>query len=205
MIKSIRQFFSQKKLDYKVIRKIKKNAIFVGNDHKFTIFSRISLTHGAKKENVRIENGVWLEGKILVQDKGKVTIHEHAKISTTTVIMCCNCVEIGAYTAIAEQTSIIDNNNHPISPSYRKKMRLTPENDLMRTWKYSDNAPIKIGENVWIGSHVRICKGVTIGNNSVIGACSVVTKNIPENCVAVGNPARVVKTNIDKLPEPEFP
>ncbi|HEY7865017.1 MAG TPA: sugar O-acetyltransferase [Psychromonas sp.] len=54
--------------------------------------------------------------------------------------------------------------------------------------------PIKIGNNVWIGGGVIICPGVTIGDNSVIGAGAVVTKDIPENVVAAGNPCRVIKT-----------
>ncbi len=53
--------------------------------------------------------------------------------------------------------------------------------------------PIHIGDNVWIGGGVIINPGVTIGNNSVIGSGSVVTKDIPENVVAVGNPCRVLK------------
>ena len=53
--------------------------------------------------------------------------------------------------------------------------------------------PIKVGNNVWIGGNVIVLPGVTIGNNTIIGAGSVVTKNIPSNVVAVGNPCRVIK------------
>ena len=53
--------------------------------------------------------------------------------------------------------------------------------------------PIKVGNNVWIGGNVVVLPGVTIGDNCVIGAGSVVTKDIPENSVAVGNPCRVMK------------
>ena len=84
-------------------------------------------------------------------------------------------------------------------------MRLVPAGHQMNKWKYSDNKPIIIGENCWIGSNVRICKGVTIGDNSVVAACSVVTKDVPANCIVAGNPAKVVKTDIDQLPEPQFP
>jgi len=52
--------------------------------------------------------------------------------------------------------------------------------------------PIVIGDNVWLGSHVIILPGVTIGNNCVIGAGAVVTKDIPDNSTAVGNPAKVL-------------
>ena len=56
--------------------------------------------------------------------------------------------------------------------------------------------PVVIENNVWLGDGVTVCKGVTIGENSVVGTGAVVTKNIPNNVVAVGNPARIVK-NID--------
>lgn len=54
-------------------------------------------------------------------------------------------------------------------------------------------APVVLEENVWIGDSATVCKGVTIGENSIIGAGSVVTTDIPPNCVAAGNPAKVVK------------
>jgi len=54
-------------------------------------------------------------------------------------------------------------------------------------------APIRLGDNVWVGHRAIICKGVTIGNNSIIGTGAVVSKDVPENVVAAGNPATVVK------------
>lgn len=54
--------------------------------------------------------------------------------------------------------------------------------------------PIIIGNNVWIGANVTVLPGVTIGNNCTIGAGSVVTKDIPENTIAVGNPCKVIKS-----------
>lgn len=54
--------------------------------------------------------------------------------------------------------------------------------------------PISVGNNVWIGGGSIICPGVKIGNNTTIGAGSVVTKDIPDNAVAVGNPCRVIKS-----------
>ena len=66
-----------------------------------------------------------------------------------------------------------------------------PVNPVMREYMYTD--PVTICDNVWIGANVTICPGVTIGENTVIGAGSVVTKSIPANCVAVGNPCRVIR------------
>ncbi|MBE5817370.1 MAG: sugar O-acetyltransferase [Clostridiales bacterium] len=69
---------------------------------------------------------------------------------------------------------------HPISPELRKN-----------TLQY--NLPVRIGNYCWIGSGAIILPGVTIGDNSVIGAGSVVTRDIPSNVVAVGNPCRVLR------------
>lgn len=54
--------------------------------------------------------------------------------------------------------------------------------------------PISVGNNVWIGGNVTVLMGVTIGNNVTIGAGSVVTRDIPDNTLAVGNPCRVIKS-----------
>ena len=69
---------------------------------------------------------------------------------------------------------------HPVLPELRRK-------------GYQYNAPVRIGEDCWLGAGVIVLPGVTIGRGSVIGAGSVVTKDIPENVVAFGNPCRVVR------------
>ncbi|WP_306192855.1 sugar O-acetyltransferase [Streptomyces sp. MK5] len=74
---------------------------------------------------------------------------------------------------------------------------LTPTHPLeprSRRDKLEAARPIAIGDNVWIGGGVIVLPGVTVGDNSVIGAGAVVTKDIPANVVAVGNPARPVRT-----------
>lgn len=53
--------------------------------------------------------------------------------------------------------------------------------------------PVSIGDNVWLGDSVIVCKGVTIGSNTIIGAGSVVVSDIPENTIAAGNPAKIIK------------
>lgn len=69
--------------------------------------------------------------------------------------------------------------NHDLAPSKRADMH---------------PAPIVVGRNVWIGSNATILPGVTIGDNAVVAAASVVTKDVPANAVVVGSPARVVRT-----------
>ncbi len=69
---------------------------------------------------------------------------------------------------------------HPILPELREQA-------------YQYNMPVRIGKNCWLGAGVIVMPGVTIGDNTVIGAGSIVTKDIPANVVAVGNPCRVMR------------
>ena len=87
-------------------------------------------------------------------------------------------VYIGRKTLIAPGVHIYTA-EHPLDASERDKW------ETCRT--------VRIGEHCWIGGHVTICPGVTIGNRSVIGAGSVVVHDIPDDCLAVGNPCRVVR------------
>jgi len=86
-------------------------------------------------------------------------------------------IEIGDGSLIGHNTTIATL-NHDFNPD--KRANLHP-------------SPVKIGKNVWIGSDCTILPGVEIGDGAVIGAGSVVTKNIPANSIAVGSPARVIK------------
>lgn len=88
-------------------------------------------------------------------------------------------IYVGDYTMFGPNVTLATP-GHPILPELRKK-------------SYEYNIPIRIGKNCWLGAGVVVLPGVTIGDNSVIGAGSVVTKDIPENCVAVGNPCRVLR------------
>jgi maltose O-acetyltransferase len=96
------------------------------------------------------------------------------------VILDCTWVEIGDNVLCAPYVQIYTA-YHPTDPT----LRLTGQ-ELA--------APIRIGNNVWIGGGAILCPGIQIGDNSVIGAGSVVTRQIPANVVAVGNPCRVLKS-----------
>ncbi len=68
-----------------------------------------------------------------------------------------------------------------------------------RTQRDPQAYPVHIGNNVWVGDHATVLKGVTIGDNSIVAACSVVTRDVPANVIVAGNPARVVK-ELDPAP-----
>ena len=187
---------------YRKNRIFRKNATILGNNHIFGIKAGINLRCGSTKDDIIIDDQVWIHGNICSQNHGKIYVGKHSYIGDNCKILSVNSVTIGDYCWIASSTTICDNNNHPVNPDFRRYASFTSEFDDSRMWRHSDNAPIVIGKNCWIGTNVRIQKGVTIGDNSVIAACSVVTKSVPTNCIAAGNPARIVKTDIDKIPAP---
>ncbi len=88
-------------------------------------------------------------------------------------------ITIGADCQIGPNVQLLTP-THPVEPQPRRD-------------KLEAAQPIVIGDNVWLGGGVIVCPGVTIGENSVIGAGAVVTRDIPADVVAVGNPARVIK------------
>lgn len=187
-----------RRIYHSYLRKVKFRNKYTSNGRvDFSNSSDISLSHGSTKENIILDDECRMYGHLITQNGGTIIMHGRSKIGFGSKIMCSNRVEIGENTGIAENTKIVDNNNHPVHPKDREIMRKSPYNSPLRSWKYSDSAPIVIGKNVWIGSDVRICKGVTIGDGSVIAANSVVTKSCPPNCIMGGNPAKILRENID--------
>ncbi len=99
-----------------------------------------------------------------------------------------NRIDIGNNVLIASNVQIYTA-THSIRLDERMVQNWSEGQEICRTY----TLPVKIEDGVWIGGGTIILPGVTIGRNSVIGAGSVVTRSIPENCVAVGNPCRVIK------------
>jgi len=95
------------------------------------------------------------------------------------VFLDCGRITIGDDVMFGPKVSLYTA-NHPIDPA-------------VRSFHHDHGSPITIGSRVWIGGNTVVCPGVTIGENTVIGAGSVVTHDIPANVVAAGNPCRVIR------------
>ena len=128
--------------------------------------------------------------------QGPITFHygRHTKIGRNTFInfnFTCqddDMVTIGEYCAFGPNVTIVT----PLHPMLADERRLLMCADgVPRRLCYAK--PVHIGNDCWIGANVTILPGVTIGNNCVIGAGSVVTRSIPDNCFAAGNPCRVIR------------
>ena len=101
-----------------------------------------------------------------------------------------NCV-------ILDVAKVIIGDNVMFAPNVTISTAGHPVHPLSRNSGYEYGIPIKIGDSVWLGANVVVNPGVTMGNNVVIGSGSVVTKDIPDNVIAVGNPCRILREITD--------
>lgn len=123
------------------------------------------------------ETKAWIEPPFYCCYGTNITLGENTYINMNCSFIDDGSITIGKAVMFGSGVTIATV-GHPIKPDMRKYM-------------YTD--PVVIGDNCWIGAGVTICPGVNIGENTVIGAGSVVTKDIPANVIAVGNPCRVLR------------
>lgn len=121
----------------------------------------------------RIRFTVWSN----MEDAGRIEIGKYALICPGVRISSALGIFMGDSCMLAQGVYITDSDWHDVYD---------------RSISIGKKAEVRIGNNVWIGDSVIVCKGVTMGDNSIIGAGSVVVRDVPANAVAAGNPARVV-------------
>ncbi len=111
------------------------------------------------------------------------------------LIMAEERIEIGSHCLVSWNVGIADSDFHPLEPAQRRidAQALAPFHAGRPPRPPLETRPVRISDNVWIGMNAIILKGVTIGENSVVAAGSVVSKSVPANVVVAGNPAIVVK------------
>lgn len=122
-----------------------------------------------------------LQADVYVEPGAALTIGNNVGMSSTR-LWIHESVRIGNNVKIGGCVLITDTDAHPMDYVVRRSSN-----------EGTKSAPVVIEDDVWVGAHCIILKGVTIGARSIIGAGSVVTKSIPADCVAAGNPCRVIK------------
>lgn len=126
----------------------------------------------------------YLSGYIHLEARNataSIRIEEGVKINNNAVIVAeRSSISIGADTLIGTEFTVYDSDFHELYPD----RRLSGNHKCM---------PVNIGKNVFIGSRVIVLKGTCIGDNAVVAAGSVVTKNVPEGAVVAGNPAKIIR------------
>lgn len=122
-------------------------------------------------------------GEILIQARSpnsEIVIGQRNRFNNNVSIIANERISLGDDCLIGDAVAIMDCDFHEINPA-------------MRTKGCGPTKPVAIGNNVWVGSRAMILKGVTIGDNAIIAAMSVVTRSIPPNSIAAGIPAKVVQ------------
>lgn len=146
-----------------IFRTLPKSSIFIGDNCQF---------NSSKTSNLL---GVVVPCMFsIIKRGGQIIIGNNCGFSGT-VIWASTCIKLGDNVRCGANTVIYDNDGHFDDPRAGKAK------------------PIEIGNNVWLGYGVKVLKGVTIGENSLIGAGSIVTKDIPANVVAAGIPCKVIR------------
>ena len=142
---------------------------------EYLIFKLIGLKHG---------KGTYIDVPFRCDYGKNIRIGDRFYANANCTIIDVAKVTIGNDVMFGPNVSVITA-GHPVHPQVRASA-------------YEYGIPIRIGDHVWIGAGAVILPGVTIGSNTVIGAGSIVTKDIPENVIAAGNPCKVIREITDE-------
>lgn len=129
-----------------------------------TVQQPVSILYG---KHASVGSDVFINGGCTLQDSARITIGDRVVIAPDVKLYC---------------------GEHAVDATQRWKRDASGVLKLVTTTR-----PISIGSDVWIGGGVTVLPGVTIGSNVVVGAGAVVTRNVPDNCVVAGVPARVIR------------
>ncbi|MBM3705590.1 MAG: hypothetical protein FJW66_03595 [Actinobacteria bacterium] len=178
-----------------LFKKVGKGVIFgksitIRNPYKISIGSNVIIddnvmidAKGSDNTGVVLEDGVYIgRNTILSCKNGDIFLDKNANVGFNCEIYSLNRVEIGKDVLIAAYTYIIGGGH------------MSTDTEVLFRDQEKHAIGIKIGDNVWLGAKSIVMDGCSIGDNSIIGAGAIVTRNIPEDSVAAGIPARVIKT-----------
>lgn len=133
----------------------------------------------------RVGDGVEVKPPFRCDFGTQIALGDRVFVNYDCIMLDVAPIELGADCQLASRVQLLAG-THPVDPAARRP-----------GWPYG--APIALGENVWLGGGVIVCPGVTIGAHTVVGAGSIVTRDLPSGVVAVGVPARVQR----EIGEPE--
>lgn len=156
-----------------------ENRFHIGKN-SFISNGRSSIIRLDKNSSLSIKGdaSVFYGADIILFDNAMLEIGDRTFINSNCIIRCKEKIKIGRDCAISHDCTIMDSNFHKIDGNLETK-------------------EVIIGDNVWIGTRVTILNGVKIGNGSIVAAGAVVTKDVPENCVVAGNPAKVIRSDVN--------
>ncbi len=140
---------------------------------------------GETNQGIELNDGVFIgRNSILSCKNGDITLQKNANLGFNCILSSTNSITIGTDNIIAAYTYILGGGNYKIDGI---------DTPIRENYDYEGKGGVITGENVWIGAHVTVLDGVSIESGCVIGAGSVVSKNLESNSVAAGSPAKVIR------------
>lgn len=142
--------------------------------------------NGKGRLEVYLNEHAGIKHHVLIQGTGKLSLGKNSYISSFSVIGVNNYIEIGDNVMIADGVTIRDTDHNYLDTKI----------DMIN--QGFSTSPVIIKDNVWIGFGAVITKGVTINSGAIVGANAVVTKDVPENAIVAGVPAKIIKYRNEK-------
>lgn len=133
---------------------------------------------------------------LLLKSKATIKVGSYCFIGQGTRIWAAANITIGDRVLISHNVNIHDNISHPLDAKLRHQDFLDIFSAGLNDGSQIDEQEIIIGDDAWIGFNAVILRGVKIGKGAIIGAGSMITKDVPDNAIVVGNPQRIVRYNI---------
>ena len=147
--------------------------------------------------SARIQIGAQslIEGELFVfAHGGRISIGESCFVGPGARVWSAGRIDIGNRVLISHNVNIFDSLTHPLSPRKRHaQFQAIASTGHPRSIELAEE-PVNIGDDAWIGAGATILKGVSIGPSAVVGACAVVTRDVPAATVVAGNPAVPIRT-----------
>jgi acetyltransferase-like isoleucine patch superfamily enzyme len=152
------------------------------------------LNASGSSERISIGAHSIIEGELFVfAHGGSIGIGESCFVGPGSRVWSAGRITIGNRVLISHNVNIFDSLTHPLSPRRRHAQFQSIAHSGHPKSIELDEEPVNIGDDAWIGAAATILKGVSVGERAVVGACAVVTHDVPPATIVAGNPARAIR------------
>jgi acetyltransferase-like isoleucine patch superfamily enzyme len=182
--------FLKKLVGKNIKREFGRGALWSG---EIEVTVRANLFNHGRKENVKLGKHVVIDGTLECYEKGTLSIGDYSFVGRSR-IFAAHKVEVGVGVLISDNVIILDSDLHSLSASKRFNEAVAwSKGKFPNVYDGIPGESVVISNHVWIGANSVVLKGVTIGEGAIVGAGSVVTKDVPPYTIVAGNPAKIIR------------
>lgn len=155
--------------------------------------SNASVYNHGQKTNIRLGTGVILDGILECYDRGKLIIGDYSYVGRSR-IFAAQSINIGKGVLISDHTVIMDSDLHPLVGKKRyEDLKKWQKGTFPDVYTGILSQPVMLCDYVWVGANCVVLKGVNIGEGAIVGAGSVVVRDVPPYTIVAGNPAKLIR------------